>query len=162
MEVNVSPDEGVQTVIYGMDGTVLKSGMGGGSFFRGTLPSTQDYIISLSAGDQAVSYTMNVIIARRIKFAPGTFSVVERGEVGPGWEQAWVLTAGAGQTMKVDVAAPGADVRLVVYGEDGSVLKSGMGGGSTFEGTLPSAQDYVVVVGPADRSTGYELEVTIL
>jgi hypothetical protein len=161
MEVNVSPDGGVLTVVYGMDGTVLKSGMGGGSFFRGTLPSTQDYIMSLSAGDQAVSFTMNVMVAKRIEFAPGTVSAVEQGEVGPGREQAWVLAAGAGQTMRIDVVAPGADVRLVVYGVDGSVLKSGMGGGPSFEGNLPSTQDYIVVVGPADRSTSYRLEVTI-
>jgi hypothetical protein len=162
MEVNTSPDDAVQAVIYGVDGTVLKSGMGAGSFFRGALPSSQDYILSLSAGDQAVSYTVNVIIARRIEFAPGSFSTVEQGQVGPGWEQAWVLAASGGQTMKVDVAAPGADVRLVVYGEDGSVLKSGMGGGSSFEGTLPSTQDYILVVGPANRSASYQLGVTIL
>jgi hypothetical protein len=162
MEVNASPDGGVQTVIYGMDGTVLKSGMSNGSFFRGTLPSTQDYVISLSGGDQAISFNMNVIIAERIEFAPGSISAVEQGEVGPGREQAWVLAASERQTMRIEVVAPGADVRLVVYGVDGTVLKSGMGGGPSFEGTLPSTQDYIVVVGPADRSTSYRLEVSII
>jgi hypothetical protein len=162
MEVNVSPPNAVQTVIYGVDGTVLKSGMGGGSFFRGTLPSTQDYILSLTAGDRDVSYTMNVVIANRIEFAAGATSAVEQGNVGPGQEQAWVLAASGGQTMKVDVVAAGAAVRLVIYGEDGTVLKSGMGEASTFEGVLPSTQDYVVIVGPADRSTAYQLEVTVL
>jgi len=162
MEVNVSPLDGVQTVVYGVDGTVLKSGMAGGSFFRGTLPSTQDYIVLLSAGDRDVFYTMNVVIANRIEFAAGATSAVEQGDVGPGQEQAWVLAARGGQTMKVDVVAPGVAVRLVIYSQDGTVLKSGMGEGSTFEGVLPSTQDYIVVVGPADRSTAYELEVTII
>jgi hypothetical protein len=162
MEVNVSPPDAVQTVIYGVDGTVLKSGMGGGPFFRGTLSSTQEYILSLSAGDQDVSYTTNVVIARRIQFAADATSAVEQGDVGPGREQAWVLAASGGQTMKVDVIAAEAAVRLVIYGVDGTVLKSGMGEGSTFEGVLPSTQDYVVIVGPADRSTTYQLEVTIL
>jgi hypothetical protein len=141
---------------------VLKSGMSNGSFFRGTLPSTQDYVISLSGGDQAISFNMNVIIAERIEFAPGSISAVEQGEVGPGREQAWVLAASERQTMRIEVVAPGADVRLVVYGVDGTVLKSGMGGGPSFEGTLPSTQDYIVVVGPADRSTSYRLEVSII
>jgi hypothetical protein len=162
MEVSVSAQEPAQTVIYGVDGTVLKSGMSEGSFFRGVLPSTQDYIIAVSAGDQAVSYAMNVMIARRIEFAPGTVSVVEEGEAGPGQDQAWVLAAGAGQTLKVEVTAPGADVRLVIYGDDGTVLRSGMGQGSTFEGVLPSTQDYIIIVGPADLQTSYQLEVTVV
>jgi hypothetical protein len=161
MEVDVTSQSQLQLVIYGVDGTVLKSGMGGGAFFRGTLPSTQDYILILSSGDQAASYTMSVVIPRRIRFAPGAISAVEEGKVGPGQERSYVLAAGGGQTMKIDVVAPGADVRLVIYGEDGTVLKSGMGGGATFEGTLPSTQDYWIVVGPADRSTSYQLEVTI-
>jgi hypothetical protein len=162
MEVNVSAQEQVQTVIYGVDGTVLKSGMGEGSFFRGVLPSTQDYIIAVSAGDQGVSYAMNVMIARRIEFAPGAVSAVEEGEAGPGQDQAWVLAAGGGQTLKVEVTAPGADVRLVIYGDDGTVLRSGMGQGSTFEGVLPSTQDYIIIVGPADLPTSYQLDVTIV
>jgi hypothetical protein len=162
MELNASPDSEVQTIIYGLDGTVLKSGMGGGASFRGTLSRTEEYIISLSAGEEAVSYTMNVTIARRIEFARAAVSAVEEGEVGPGRDQAWVLAARAGQTLKVEVMAPGADVRLVIYGQNGTVLRSGMGQGSTFEGVLPSSLDYIVVVGPADRSTSYQLEVTIL
>jgi hypothetical protein len=162
MELNASPDSEVQTIIYGLDGTVLKSGMGGGASFRGTLSRTEEYIISLSAGEEAVSYTMNVTIARRIEFARAAVSAGEEGEVGPGRDQAWVLAARAGQTLKVEVMAPGADVRLVIYGQNGTVLRSGMGQGSTFEGVLPSSLDYIVVVGPADRSTSYQLEVTIL
>jgi hypothetical protein len=161
MEVDVTPQEQLQLVIYGADGTVLKSGMGDVAFFRGTLPSTQDYILVLATGDEAVSYIMSVVIPKRIQFAPGAISAVEEGEAGPGQEQTYVLAASGGQTMQVDVVAPGADVRLVIYGQDGTVLKSGMGGGSTFEGILPSTQDYLVVVGPADRSTHYQLEVTI-
>jgi hypothetical protein len=34
----------------------------GAPTFNGTLPSTQDYIVVLTASDQAFSYTMNVTI----------------------------------------------------------------------------------------------------
>ena len=49
-------------VIYGVDGAVLKSPMGGDPTFEGELPSTQDYILSLRSGAEAISYTLTVSI----------------------------------------------------------------------------------------------------
>ena len=52
MEVAITPEASAQLVVYGADGTVLRSGMGEGSFFRGTVPSTQDYYVQLAAGPE--------------------------------------------------------------------------------------------------------------
>ena len=62
MEVNATPEGMVRLIIYGADGTVLMSGMGGGASFSGTLPSDQDYIVTVDAGPSAVTYSLEVSI----------------------------------------------------------------------------------------------------
>jgi hypothetical protein len=95
MEVDLPPQQGIGLAVYGLDGTVLQSPMGGLPGFRGTLPSTQDYILALAAQDGAVSYTMNVIIPVRIRFAPGATSAVIRGRLGIHDTHYYVLRAQA-------------------------------------------------------------------
>jgi hypothetical protein len=161
LDVGVTSQQDVQLILYGVDGTVLKSGMGGGGSFRGPAPTTQDYILVLGAGPLPVSYAMNVMIPERIQFAPGAISAVEQAGLGPHQQHAYILGALGGQTLQVEVVAPDTDVNLVIYGVDGAVLKSGMGGGLTFEGTLPSTQDYVVALTSGSRPVSYRLDVTI-
>ena len=159
MEVAVDPQDKVQLVIYGADGTVLKSGMGGVAFFRGTVPSTQDYILDVSAGTEAVSYWLQVTIPVRISFAAGTTSATVEGELAPAETEHYVLNIAAGQLLEISCSP--LDMRLVIYGEDGTVLKSGMGGSAFFRGTVPSTQDYVVDVGPATVAGPFTMNVVI-
>ena len=160
MEVSVDPQDKVQLIVYGADGTVLKSGMGGGAFFRGTVPSTQDYVLDVRAGVEAVAYTLNVVIPVRISFATGATSAVVEGQMTTTDIQHYVLNVAAGQLMEVSVD-PQDTVRLVIYGADGTVLKSGMGGGAFFRGTVPSTQDYIVDVGPGTGATSFTMSVII-
>lgn len=63
MSVGIDPWGSVGVSVYGVDGTVLQSPMGSLSSFSGVLPSTQDYIISLtSLTGGNVSFNMNVTI----------------------------------------------------------------------------------------------------
>ncbi len=160
MEVRVDPQDKVQLVIYGLDGTVLKSGMGGDAFFRATVPSTQDYVMELHAGGEAVSYGLWVMIPVRISFAAGATSAVVEGELAPAETQHYVLNIAAGQLLEVSIW-PQETVRLAIYGADGTVLKSGMGGGAFFRGTVPSTQDYILGVGPATESGSFTMNVII-
>jgi hypothetical protein len=160
LDVSVTPGDNVRLSIYGVDGEVLMSGMGGGAFFRGHLPTTQDYILALAAGPVATAYSMNVIIPARISFKPGAISGQVQGQLAAFGAQYYILGASASQVMEVNVTPTDA-VRLSIYGVDGEVLMSGMGGGGTFEGTLPSTQDYIVVVGTGDQAVSYTLQATI-
>ncbi len=160
MDIEVSPANSLQLIIYGVDGTVLRSGMGEGSSFRGELPSTQDYIVSLRAGDQAVSFTMNVSIPQRIRFARGAVSATVYGWVNAHESDSYVLRALEGQNMRVSVDSRN-PVQLIIYGADGTVLRSGMGEGSSFNGELPSTQDYILVVRAGPNPAYYSLTVTI-
>ncbi len=160
MELRVDPQDKVQLVVYGADGTVLKSGMGGVAFFRGTVPSTQDYVVELHAGTEAVSYRLDVMIPVRISFAAGATSAVVEGELAPAETQNYVLGIAAGQLLEISIS-PQDTVRLAIYGADGTVLKSGMGGGAFFRGTVPSTQDYILDVGPATEAGSFTMHVII-
>jgi hypothetical protein len=161
MDVSVSaPQDAVRLVVYGADGTVLKSGMGEFPSFRGYLPKTQDYLIRVEA-NSSVQYTLNVMIPQRIAFQPGTTSASIEGELSPHSSHHYVLRAMADQLMDVSVSAPQDAVRLVVYGVDGTVLKSGMGGPPSFRGYLPTTQDYLIHVAASDRPVQYTLDVII-
>jgi hypothetical protein len=160
LEVELPPQQGIGVAVYGIDGTVLQSPMGGLPGFRGTLPSTQDYILALAAQDGAVSYTMNVIIPIRIQFAPGATSATIQGRLAAQETQHYVLHAMANQLLQVTVT-PERAVRLSIYGVDGTVLRSGMGGPATFSGRLPSTQDYLLDLSAGSQPVAYTLSVSI-
>lgn len=150
----------VRLVIYGVDGTVLKSGMGGGPGFRGTVPATQDYIMHVTSST-GTGYRLNVTIPERITFEQGSTSATVQGSLAAYDTHHYVLRAMAGQTLIVRVAAPGDAVRLVIYGVDGTVLRSGMAEGADFSGRLPSTQDYLVNLTANIAVPNYGLTVII-
>jgi hypothetical protein len=160
LDIEITPANSVQLVIYGVDGTVLRSGMGEGSSFRGELPSSQDYLVSVKAGPQEVSYSMRVAIPRRISFQRGAISGTEYGRLSASKSQYYVLRALKNQTMQVEIT-PAEGMQLVIYGADGTVLKSGMGEGASFKGQLPSTQDYVLLLTAGTQPVRYMLRVTI-
>jgi LysM repeat protein len=62
LNVTAIPQDKLQLSIYGVDGYVLRSGMGQGATFTGVLPSTQDYILALKSANQAQAFTLTVNI----------------------------------------------------------------------------------------------------
>lgn len=160
MDVTLSaPSGSARLVIYGLDGTVLVSGMGDQTMFRGILPTSQDYIIIVHA-NATISYSLNVVIPERIVFSAGAVSATRTGSLAAGGSHDYVLGARAGQTMEVHVSAPAGSIRLVIWGVDGTVLRSGMGEGADFVGTLPATQDYFIRV-DANQAIQYTIEVRI-
>jgi hypothetical protein len=159
VEVSVSPDDVINMSFYGVDGEVLKSGMGGGAFFRGAVPTNQDYIISLSAQD-AQSFTMNLLIPQRITFAAGATSAELDGTLDAHDSVTFSVSAQAGQQLQVTFT-PANSAKMSIYGVDGSVLWSGMGEGTLFSGTLTITQDYCITFQSGDQPVEYHLEVVI-
>lgn len=160
LELDGTPEQAMRMSVYGVDGTVLKSGMGGGALFRGIVPSTQDYIVALSAGEQAVSYDLTAIVPVRISFRPGAISGSVSDSLAAGRTQYYVLRALDGQNMQVDIT-PEDDLQLSVYGADGTVLKSSSSTGASFSGELPGTQDYILAVSSGAQAVNYTLKVTI-
>jgi hypothetical protein len=173
MTVNLMPDTGdAILVIWAQDGTVLISDHAGATSWSGVVPHSEDYYIDVRNVSAApLGYSLQVTIppapapgptVRRIQFAPGATSATVRGNV-PGQSiDRWLIKAGAGQTMSVQLAPASGQVILVIYGADGTVLISDHAGATQWSGKLPKTQDYNVDVrSVVNAPTAYTLKVTI-
>lgn len=160
MDIGTTSDQEVQVTVYGVDGTVLQSGMATRPSFRGTVPTTQDYIIHVSAGEKPAVYSMQVVIPERVSFAAGAISSQLQGTLAASDTHYYVLRAMAGQTMEVS-ASPAGYVRLIIYGVDGSVLASGMGDAAYFRGALPVTQDYIIAINAGPQPVTYWAQIVI-
>ncbi len=159
LEVNLGAATGLTLAINGADGSTVRSKSSNLSF-RGVLPKTQDYILVVASGSSAVSYSMSLDIPLRIRFATGATSATLTGTVPANLSQFFILNAAKGQTMNV-TATPDAQLQLSIFGVDGNVLRSGMGQGASFSGTLPSTQDYILVLKSANQVVNFTLKVSV-
>lgn len=163
LQVSLTPQSGLSLSVTGLDGNVLKNSYTGGAAFRGTLPGTQYYVLDVSSGNNAITYTMDVNIPARISFSSGATSASVNGTLAANSNQYYILTANKNQAMQVQVT-PQQGLKLAVYGVDGAVLQSGMSGAASFSGTIPSSQDYILELSPTSSSSNaisYTLQVTI-
>ncbi len=142
MEVDFFPSTDLTLAIVGADGQVVKAP--GPAFFRDVVATTQDYTIIVTSGNQAVDYTMTVIIPQRITFAPGAVVGQAQASLPPSTTGHFVVRAIAGQTMTVQTTTSQGQVVLIVYGADGSVLLSDHAGATAFTGVLPLTEDYLL------------------
>lgn len=156
-------------VVWGQDGDVLLSDHAEASSFERVLPTTQDYYIQVHGRpDGNTTYTMTVNIPgvpsgiERIAFAPGATSATVTGNLNASGSHQYVLQVQAGQTMNINMSFTQGMAILVVWGADGNVLLSDHAESSTFQGTLPTTQDYYILLkGRPDGSTSYAMTVTI-
>jgi len=156
--------------VLGADGTVLKRHPVGQPYWRGELPSTQDYFINdVSVGNET-SYTLAVTISAlepepaRIQFEPGATSAVVEGSMEqPGAYHRYVLRALRGQRMVVHVSSAEWAVAISVEGEDGSFWSVPFVEATLTIEELPATQDYVISLTTAATAgmTNYIMEVII-
>lgn len=170
LSVNLTFTEGQAIlIIWGADGNVLISDHAEVSSFETVLPATQDYFIMVKGSpDGNTAYTMNVTIpaisagVKRIEFASGATSATVTGQLKAFGSDQYVLRALAGQTMSINLAFTEGRAILVVWGADGDVLLSDHADASSFQGVLPTTQDYYIMVkGRPDGNTMYSMTVTI-
>jgi hypothetical protein len=188
MSVDVYAPKGNAVIaIWGADGVVLISDHAGAHNWSGPLPKNQDYYISVSAVEgTSTSYTLTVAISAltplptvgppptpvptpdpgpqpiRIEFAPGTDAATVAGSVPAGGIARYVLTAQAQQTMSVNVVSATGNVRMAIWGADGTVLISDHAGATSWSGLLPLTQDYYIdVIAAAGAPANFTLQVII-
>ena len=159
LEVTLTAPAGAALAILGADGTTISAASSNTSY-RGVLPKSQDYILELSSGNSALDYGLSVDIPQRILFAAGSSSTSITGTIPANLNQYFIIRASKDQTLTV-TAAPTDKIQLTVYGVDGTVLKSGMSEGNSFSGTLPSTQDYMLVLKSANQVQAFTLNVSI-
>lgn len=160
MDVSLSAPEGVTLKVTTASGSKLTGTTSSSTSFRGYLPRTGDYVLKITSGSQAISYSVSVTIPERVSFKSGATSAKLKGTVKAGQSHDYILRALKGQLMEVNVA-PVDSLKLVIYGVDGTVLRSGMGEGSSYRGELPLTEDYIVTVRAGDKDVTYTLDVII-
>ncbi|MBN1148839.1 MAG: FHA domain-containing protein, partial [Anaerolineales bacterium] len=158
-----SPADNVYLGVVGLsDGSPLLRTAAEATLFRGKLPATQDYRLSLAAPFTSSNYTLQVIIPARIQFQPGAVSASIPGKLAGGETNYYLAWANAGQTMSVKIKSPGNDVLLTIYGfEDGIPLVRYVSDAWEWSGVLPAAQDYMIEAVSVGGTTNYTVEIRI-
>jgi len=158
-----SPNDNVFLGVIGQtDGISLIHTSAGSTTFTGVLPGTQDYRISLISPVQNSSYTLQVIIPSRIKFAHGAISAELNGFLLGGEVNYYLLRAMAGQTMTVNIHSPANDIFLTIYGlQDGSPLVRSVMAQTSWTGILPATQDYMIQAVSTGGSANYTLQTIV-
>lgn len=146
--------------------------------WRGVVPLTQDYQITLNLGigtGEPSNYTLNVSVPplvvqpppvtppttpteQRIQFAPGASSATVYGSVYAGGMVRYHLWAGQGQSMWVAIGSNG---QFVVRGPDGEPLSSYDGPVTDWQGVLPVDGEYLIEVTTFGSADDYSLTVGI-
>jgi hypothetical protein len=164
-------------IIWGADGTVLISDHAGATEWEGDLPITQDYNIHVrNVGAGVADYSLTVTIPpkpgptpvveptpvpRRIQFPAGGTTATVTGRVAANGSDAWLVGAQRGQEMSVNLNSAG-QVKLVIWGADGTVLVSEGVEARSWKGPLPATQDYTLRVrNLGSAAADYSLTVTI-
>ena len=156
-----SPNADVLLDIWGADGMPLKRHVDDSAYWRGRLPSTQDYFIQAVSVGAATNYELHVTVFARIQFEPGATSATVTGEIEQNGIRHYAVWALAGQTMDVRITSPNGDVLLTIWGEDGVPLKRYVDDRADWRGELYATQDYYVEAVAVGQATNYALTVTI-
>ncbi len=145
-------------------GTNMLSASAGQTTWKGSLPQTEDYFLTLHGGAATENFTLTVTIASRIKFLPGADSAKLTGETVGGYNVTYTAFAAKGQKMSVSLGNLSGTAALTIYGfADGSpYTNANMSAQTNFSFTLPSTQDYIIEVVPqGGKDVSYLLKVTI-
>lgn len=147
--------------ITGADNSAPKNVLNTPNSFRGVVPTTQDYVITLSGSDQQIAYTLNITIPQRLTFDKDATQLNTGGAVAASDVHQYVINLGAGQLLDVEFQQGGDTIHTQIYGVDGNVLQSGMGGGAGFRGKVPASQDYIINVVSNGAAANYKMSVIV-
>ena len=133
---------------------------GNATHWRGKLPATQDYEIRVAAQGGPAEYQLDITIPATLQFPTKDQPTTVTGRVKPGQKVLYLLPGAAGQRVAVSVASPDGGALLAVYGlEDNAFLVPDVAGTTSWAGTLPREQDYVIEVGSGGAASDYKLQI---
>jgi len=99
----------------------------------------------------------------RIEFPAGATGTTVEGTVPAQAQVTYLFWAAAGQELEISVSSPENSILFHVEGiEDGQVLKDLLDGESTWQGTVPTSQDYRLTLDNAGEMATYTMQLAIL
>ena len=131
------------------------------TWYRDYISEKGDWYIDLKAGNYAANYSLYLAIPQRLSFAPNTSSMTAKATIPAGRVHNFVAWGNKDQTLSVSIS-PTQNFKLSIWHVDGTVLLSGMGDSTSFEGVLPEAGDYIInVTSGAATATEITLNLSI-
>lgn len=163
---NVTSDNGQAVLgLSDISGTLYLSSFSRQAVLRQILSKTTTYNIDVcNLGQTATNYKLMFVIPARIRFAPGTVSAQRSGSLRANGVVSYTAYANAGQWMTVTVKGGSTvpQVFLRVTGvDDGVVYLDHQQKQTSWSGTLPRKQDYLIEVISYQVAANYVLDVMI-
>ena len=131
-----------------------------GAPWSGRLPATGDYIVRVSATG-STAYTLAVQIPRRLSIGGDDPTAGLTGTAPSRAPVDYIVAGESGRTLAASLRESD-PATLHLYGlDDGRQLAALPERRRHWAGTLPTSQDYVISVVPAEEGARYELTVTL-
>ena len=125
------------------------------------LPANEQYTLEIIGGASTENFTLTVKLPLPVAFAAGATSTTLTGTTVNGYLFSYALNCAAGQTMTASLAQPASTATIDIYGIITGTLVDASAGFASWSGILPSTQDYVVEVVPANNQVvNYTLTVS--
>ncbi len=144
-----SANNDVTVSIRHEDGTTLLAASSDQKSWRGNLPKTGDYYLTVHGGASPENFTLVVTIPLPLRFAPGADSLTVQGSTVAGYNVSYAVYALKGQAMDVTIESISSKGSLAVYGlQDGQQYLRSDEAQKSFHLVLPSTQDYIISIVP--------------
>ncbi len=157
-----SPNNDVTLGVTEPDGTILLDPARKYTNWQWLLPKTELYTIQIYGGASSEDYTLTTKVAQIVNFPSGSSSIALSGSTPNGYVVSYALSCQANQVMTVSLNVPATTAYLDVFGLATGPLLSSSAKATSWAGTLPSSQDYVVEVIPAGgQVVNYTLTVSV-
>lgn len=132
--------------------------------WQGWLPRTGDYIVKVyNGGGSSENYTLSVVIPARIQFARGAYSKSVWGRGSAAQTISYVLWARANQTMTATLTSSTGTAYLAIRGfSGGQTLVASSASQTSWTGTLPQSQEYIIDVVQGGTWVDFTLTVKIV
>lgn len=144
-----SPSSDVTVSLETQGGTSLLSPAARQSTWRGTLPQSEDYVVTVHGGKIPQPFVLTIELVSRIRFAPGADSAKISGVTAGGYSVAYVVFLQQDQKFEVQLYGLGRNASLKVWGyANGKTYLSADSRKTSFRFTAPSTQDYILEILP--------------
>ena len=143
-----SPNNDVYLGVTEPDGTKLLDPAKKYSNWQWLLPKTEAYTIQVYSGATSENFTLTTKVAQIVTFPAGASTVTLAGSTPNGYVVSYAMACQANQVMTVSIKDPVA--YLDIFGLATGTLLSASAKAISWNGTLPSSQDYIIEVIPVN------------
>jgi hypothetical protein len=156
-----SPNNDVYLGVTEPDGNILLDPAKKWTNWQWLLPQTEVYTIKVYGGATTENYTLTTKVAQIITFPSGATSVTLGGSTPKGYIFSYALSCKANQSMTVSINVPASSATLDVFGLATGPLLNPSAKSTSWTGTLPADEDYIIEVIPNGTVVNYTLTVTV-